>query len=1631
MSKMSQSRHRLASAGLLILLVIGCTALLTGGAFASGDGVEVNVSVDDTRVDVGETVDFEVIVENVDSVGAYALEVGISNTDTTALLDIESAGDPLYETDEPVMDGEAAVLDVVYGDQALSSNGDEIIVATGTFEIIDEGTSDIKVTIRALGNEDGASYDIDELTDEVRINSEPLTASFDVNPAVPTEGETVTLDASASTPDEITYQWNSTDDPTINSTTGDSELTHVFDEAGEYEVTLTVIEPDGTTDTATKTIDVESPYLYEPLPTQPGTELWNFTAEGSVVAAPTVIDGVAYIGSYGTQFSTTEGYVYAVDTTDGSELWRFTDAGGPVGDAPTVANDTVYFGSDDDKLYAVDSADGTEIWNVTTDGSVTSPTVDNGVVYAASRDDHIYAVYADNGTEKWNVSTERQFRNTAPAVVDDTVYIGNYDGKIFALDAETGTEQWNYTTDSIVTSVPTVVDETVYVGSWDDHLYALNATDGEKEWQFETGNLISSSPTVANGTVFLGGYDDTLYAIDPETGEETWSTTTHGSVTSPTVMGGIVYVGSYDGNANTGAVHGIDAEDGTIVWTFETDHEVRSAPTVVDGVVYVGSNDNNLYALRAAPAGSSNDSRVLQQTMGHHEYDTVVPSFAFDPMPPRPDEQFTVDGKYSTVTNDEIVEYGWDLSGDGTVDETTTNSDASHSFGETGSYDVTLTVEAESGHTAQTTRTIPVHENGTLTGTVTDPSGESSIDGATVQLLNGDDVVAVSETDADGAYELEARAGVYQLRADANGYGAVTLSGVEIDVDGQETTQSVALQTDTWQFTTDERVFSSPTVVDSIAYVGSDDDTIYAIDTETETELWSFETDGSVRSSPAVVDGTVYFGSYDENVYALNATDGTEEWRFETGGGVFSSPSVANGIVVAGSNDANLYALDAEAGTELWRFQTDGDRVSPSPTVDNGTVYVGSHGFDFYDSTYTENWYTIDLETGVEQWHHTIDGLDWYSESSATVADGTVYVGSYNGDVYALDADDGSKRWEYSTDNWIYSSPTVADGTVYVGSYDDDVYALDSADGTEIWSYTTGDSIYSSPTVADGTVYLGSFDGKVYALDAADGTNLWNYETEDSIFSSPTVADGTVYIGSDDGNLYALRAGVSASSVDSRVQLGTLGHITGEHEDDADEDGTAEDGTDEDDAGDDDTAEDGTGDDDTAEDGADEDDESTSSPTPSPSPSPDSDDSDGDISVELIDNGVAVSVADAIANESASIPLAGQTSTDAVNFTTLNIMPAADADFDVKVETSDELPSDVDELPATSEVLHTFDVDSSLTSEEIQNATFEFVVSADELEDRDLDPEDVKLYHYVEGEWVDRETTVYFPGDHWEEVETAEDLFPGDHWKEAGVDDPDVLFPEETIEEAETAEDLFPGDHWEEAETPEDLFPGDHWKEAGVENPDVLFPGDTWEVAEEPEDLFPGDTWDVTYRAETPHFSAFALVGDRPDIVVADRTVSTLEVTVGEEVIVETTVRNDGSAAGDVDIDLEVDGIVEETETVSVGPGENRSVAFTLSFENPGEFDVTLDGNAVDVVTVVDPADEGNGPADESGEDGPADPPDEEDPADLPDEDDSGGESTDETQDDETGSDISVYAIVAAVIVLLVVIVSRVVGRSD
>ncbi|MGB7900916.1 MAG: PQQ-binding-like beta-propeller repeat protein [Halobacteriota archaeon] len=146
--------------------------------------------------------------------------------------------------------------------------------------------------------------------------------------------------------------------------------------------------------------------------------------------------------------------------------------------------------------------------------------------------------------------------------------------------------------------------------------------------------------------------------------------------------------------------------------------------------------------------------------------------------------------------------------------------------------------------------------------------------------------------------------------------------------------------------------------------------------------------------------------------------------------------------------------------------------------------------------------------------------------SSPAVAHGVVYVGSFDGNVYALNATTGEKLWNYTTGGAV-GDPAVVNGVVYVAS-DDNIYAINATTGTQLWNYTTLGAA-SDPAVVNGIVYVSAYvpgenqwvNGTVYAINATTGTQLWNYTTLGGEDTSPAVANGVVYVGS---NSYGVNA---------------------------------------------------------------------------------------------------------------------------------------------------------------------------------------------------------------------------------------------------------------------------------------------------------------------------------------------------------------------------------------------------------------------------------------------------------------------------------------------------------------------------
>jgi outer membrane protein assembly factor BamB/tRNA A-37 threonylcarbamoyl transferase component Bud32 len=135
---------------------------------------------------------------------------------------------------------------------------------------------------------------------------------------------------------------------------------------------------------------------------------------------------------------------------------------------------------------------------------------------------------------------------------------------------------------------------------------------------------------------------------------------------------------------------------------------------------------------------------------------------------------------------------------------------------------------------------------------------------------------------------------------------------------------------------------------------------------------------------------------------------------------------------------------------------------------------------------------------------------------------GALYVGSYDNNLYALNAADGKFQWKYPTDGGVVSRPAIVDGNIYFGSEDRRLHVVSIRSGKVVWTYYTNGPIRSSPRITEGHVFIGSDDTNLHAVNLNSGRMVWRFETAGPIRSTPYVLNELIYTGSESGDLYAI-----------------------------------------------------------------------------------------------------------------------------------------------------------------------------------------------------------------------------------------------------------------------------------------------------------------------------------------------------------------------------------------------------------------------------------------------------------------------------------------------------------------------------
>jgi outer membrane protein assembly factor BamB len=274
--------------------------------------------------------------------------------------------------------------------------------------------------------------------------------------------------------------------------------------------------------------------------------------------------------------------------------------------------------------------------------------------------------------------------------------------------------------------------------------------------------------------------------------------------------------------------------------------------------------------------------------------------------------------------------------------------------------------------------------------------------------------------------------------------------------------------------------------------------------------IWRRGTGNYIEFPPVVAHGRIYVAQLFGRFLALDTRTGKLLWTRKFNRCSPSSPTYDKGVVYQAyiplpcsnasrsSRSGFIIAFDARTGRELWHFG--GVSSESSVLLVGHLLYFGS---------WDHKVYALNVNTHRVAWTSTTDAE---VNSSPAYSNGTIYIGTDGGSVYALGALRGKLRWRAGGGSeYFYATPAVAYGRVFIGNTDGTMFAFGARTGHILWAQPAGSYVYSPAAVWNRTVYVGSYDGYFRAFDAATGNLRWKFSAPSSIHGAPTVLNGIVY----------------------------------------------------------------------------------------------------------------------------------------------------------------------------------------------------------------------------------------------------------------------------------------------------------------------------------------------------------------------------------------------------------------------------------------------------------------------------------------------------------------------------------------
>jgi outer membrane protein assembly factor BamB len=322
-------------------------------------------------------------------------------------------------------------------------------------------------------------------------------------------------------------------------------------------------------------------------------------------------------------------------------------------------------------------------------------------------------------------------------------------------------------------------------------------------------------------------------------------------------------------------------------------------------------------------------------------------------------------------------------------------------------------------------------------------------------------------------------------------------------------------------------------------FVADTDGGVAAVSAADGRVQWQRETKLPFSGGPGTDGRQLVLGTGRGQVVALSAADGSQTWSADVDSEVLSVPLIVGDLVAVHTLDDSVYGLEAATGKQRWRYTYPAPiltlRGSSSPVVADSAVLVGLSGGKLVK---------LDVATGVPIWAVTVTlpsgrtELERISDIDAdpVVVGSTAYVGTYNGDLAAVDMVTGDILWRRTLS--AHAGLAASGQDLYVTDSDDNVWSASAEDGAGRWKQSQLQyRLLTAPAVLGDYLVVGDLEGWLHWIARKDGALVARVKVAGgAITARPLSADGRLYVYADDGTLAALSPG--ALTAEDRAAAG-------------------------------------------------------------------------------------------------------------------------------------------------------------------------------------------------------------------------------------------------------------------------------------------------------------------------------------------------------------------------------------------------------------------------------------------------------------------------------------------------------------